>query len=207
MSAPAKSHAGLVVHRPGTPLARRNETSVFGFWVFMMSDLVLFALIFATFAVMSRSYADGPRPEDFLELRGPFLGTMALLLSSMTYGFVSIELKHGRRRRHVAAWLIVTALLGAGFLYLEGDEFVRLAGEGVVPQKSAYLSAYFVLVGTHGLHVLGGVVWALVMLLQLALWGVDDLVSSRLVRLGIYWHLLDIVWIGIFSVVYLPGVM
>ncbi|HKB59222.1 MAG TPA: cytochrome o ubiquinol oxidase subunit III [Gallionellaceae bacterium] len=182
-----------------------GATKAFGFWIYLMSDLVLFAALFATYAVLSRSYADGPAGRDLFHLPRVFVETMLLLTSSAGYGMVMLAVRAGRARVALF-WLALTFLLGAGFILMEAAEFhaMILAGDG--PDRSAFLSAFFTLVGTHGTHVSFGLVWMAVMMLQVASKGLTAAVRTRLLCLGMFWHFLDIVWIGVFSVVYLLGV-
>ena len=178
----------------------------FGFWIYLMTDLVLFASLFVTFAVLSRSYAGGPDGRALFDLPHVFIETMLLLFSSASYGMVMLALHRGGRGA-VLGWLVVTFLLGLGFIAMELHEFhtMILAGHG--PQHSAFLSAFFTLVGTHGTHVSFGLVWMLVMTVQVATKGLSTPVRARLLCLSMFWHFLDIVWIGVFTLVYLMGVI
>jgi len=178
-----------------------------GFWLFMMSDLILFGLFFATYATMlgPMSYAHGPTPKDLFELPGAALETAALLTSTLTFGFASLAVKYDLGRGRVLGWLGVTLALGLVFLGLEVSEFAKMFAEGAVPQRSGFLSSFFGLVPLHGLHVTAGSVWLVIMMIQIGLQGVTDTVKSRLMRLALFWHFLDIIWIGIFSIVYLGG--
>ena len=178
----------------------------FGFWIYLMTDLVLFASIFATFAVLSHNYAGGPTGKDLFDLRYLFVETMALLFSSATYGLAVLALQNDRQA-WVLAWLVVTFLLGLVFIGMEINEFYSLILDGNGPQRSAFLSAFFTLVGTHGTHVTCGLIWMAVMMGQVAAKGLTTPVRSRLVRLSMFWHFLDIVWIGVFTIVYLMGVL
>jgi len=178
----------------------------FGFWIYLMTDLVLFASIFATFAVLSRSYAGGPTGKELFNLRYLFVETMFLLFSSATYGLAVLAL-HNDRKNRVQVWLVVTFLLGSGFICMEINEFYRMILAGNGPQRSAFLSAFFTLVGTHGSHVTCGLIWMAVMMGQVMIKGLTTPVRSRLMRLSMFWHFLDIVWIGIFTIVYLMGVI
>lgn len=178
----------------------------FGFWVYLMSDAVIFALLFATFAVMFRGMAGGPGPHELFDLTHTFEETTVLLASSTTFGMVSVYAGKGRETPALI-WLGITFLLGATFIVLELQEFAGMIAEGAGPQRSGFLSAFFTLVGTHGLHVTSGLVWIVVMAIQIGFRGLTDPVRSRLYRLGIFWHFLDIIWIGIFSFVYLAGVI
>lgn len=181
------------------------EEIVFGFWVFLMTDLILFGLVFAVFGTMTGSTAGGPGPQDFVDLGSVAAQTALLLASSFTFGLAALSLKYGDGIGRILAWLGVTALLGAGFLALELRDFAHMAAMGAVPSRSGYLSAFWALVGLHGLHVFIGLLWIAVLALQLAVLGPTAKVKTRLVRLGLYWHFLDIVWIGIMSGVFLGG--
>ena len=178
----------------------------FGFWVYLMTDLVLFAAIFATFAVVSRNYADGPTGKDLFDLRYLFVETMLLLISSATCG-LSVLAMHEDRKGFVLICLVVTFLFGFGFVSMEINEFYHMVLEGNGPQRSAFLSAFFTLVGTHGTHVACGLIWMAVMVGQVIIKGLTTPVRSRLMRLSMFWHFLDIVWIGVFTIVYLMGIM
>jgi cytochrome o ubiquinol oxidase subunit 3 len=178
----------------------------FGFWLYLMSDAIIFALLFATYAVMVGNTAGGPAGKTLFSLPNAFAETMMLLFSSITFGFSALAL-HARNKTGVLTWLAVTFVLGLGFVCLEIREFAGLVHAGAGPDRSGFLSSFFTLVGTHGLHVSSGLVWILVLTAQILAKGLSAPVTSRLVRLGLFWHFLDIVWIGIFSVVYLPGVL
>jgi cytochrome o ubiquinol oxidase subunit 3 len=178
----------------------------FGFWLYLMSDAIIFALLFATYAVMAPNTAGGPTGKALFSLPNAFAETMLLLFSSITFGFASLATKSNDRAAALR-WLAVTFLLGLGFVFLEIREFYGLVQAGAPPSRGGFLSAFFTLVGTHGLHVSFGLLWILIMAGQLIAKGLTAPVASRLFRLGLFWHFLDIVWIGIFSVVYLPGVM
>lgn len=182
------------------------EEKALGFWLYMMSDAIIFALLFATYAVMAGNIAEAPSPQSQFSLSHAFGETMLLLTSSLTFGLASLALAAGSRR-FVQAFLAVTFLLGLGFVGMELVEFQGMIAAGAGPDQSGALSSFFVLVGTHGLHVSVGLLWILVMMAQVALKGLSVPVASRLARLGLFWHFLDIIWVGIFSVVYLPGVM
>ncbi|NRF50506.1 cytochrome o ubiquinol oxidase subunit III, partial [Pseudomonas stutzeri] len=181
----------------------KNGT-LLGFWVYVMSDCLIFACLFATYGVLGRNYDGGPTGADLFELPLVALNTSLLLLSSITYGFALLQ----GRKGHVGSllgWLGVTGLLGAGFLGLEIYEFAHLIAEGAGPQRSAFLSAFFTLVGTHGLHVTFGLVWLVVLMVQIGMHGLIIPNKRRLMCLSMFWHFLDVVWIGVFTVVYLMG--
>jgi cytochrome o ubiquinol oxidase subunit 3 len=182
------------------------EMQAFGFWIYLMSDLIIFATLFATFAVLGRNYANGPTGKELFDL--PYLlgETLFLLCSSVTYGLVMLARQDGKKK-WVLMGLAVTFLLGLGFVAMEINEFYGLVAEGFGPDRSAFLSSFFTLVGTHGTHVTFGLIWMAVMLGQVAVKGLTSPVQSRLLRLSMFWHFLDIIWIGIFSIVYLMGVV
>ena len=182
------------------------EQRAFGFWLYLMSDAIIFALLFATYAVMVGNTAGGPAGKSLFSLPNTFAETMTLLVSSITFGFASIAMRAGNKNG-VLVWLFVTFLLGVGFVCLEVREFSGMIQAGAGPDRSGFLSSFFTLVGTHGLHVSSGLIWILVIAAQVHFKGLTDPVTSRMARLGLFWHFLDIVWIGIFSVVYLPGVL
>jgi cytochrome o ubiquinol oxidase subunit III len=178
----------------------------FGFWIYLMSDLIIFSTLFATFVVLGKNFAGGPTGKDLFDL--PYLlgETLFLLLSSVTCGLVMLAVRDGKKKR-VLIGLAVTFLLGLGFVSMEMNEFYGLVAAGHGPDKSAFLSSFFTLVGTHGTHVTFGLIWMAVMIGQVSVKGLTSPVQSRLMRLSMFWHFLDIIWIGIFSIVYLMGVM
>jgi cytochrome o ubiquinol oxidase subunit III len=178
----------------------------FGFWIYMMSDLILFAAIFATFAVLGRNYAGGPTGKELFDLPSLFGETMLLLFSSVTYG-LAISAVHNGKKTLVLLGLTVTFLLGLGFISMEINEFHSMIRGGNGPDRSAFLSAFFTLIGSHGTHVAFGLIWMVVMTGQVFIKGLTGPVRSRLMRLSMFWHFLDIVWIGVFSIVYLLGVI
>lgn len=182
------------------------EIQSFGFWIYLMSDLILFAAIFATFAVVGHNYAGGPTGKDLFDLPYLFAETLLLLLSSATCGFSVLAMRDGRSGR-VMLWLVFTFLLGLGFVCMELAEFHSMIIEGAGPARSAFLSSFFTLVGTHGAHVACGLIWIAVMTVQVAVKGLTVANQSRLIRWSMFWHFLDIVWIGVFTFVYLLGVL
>jgi cytochrome o ubiquinol oxidase subunit 3 len=183
-----------------------SEKQALGFWLYLMSDLVIFAAIFATYAVLVNNTADGPSGKDFFHLPYVLAETMLLLFSSATCGMAMLALHEGRKDR-VLAWFAITFILGLGFIVMEVNEFRHLIHEGHGPERSAFLSAFFTLVGTHGLHVASGLIWMAVMMGQIISKGLTIPVQSRLARLSMFWHFLDIVWVSVFTIVYLLGVM
>lgn len=180
--------------------------TMLGFWIYLMSDCLIFGILFATYAVLGRNYAAGPAPVDLFDIEMILVATFALLFSSITYGFAVLRMEMDDLRGTVL-WLIVTGLFGAGFLYLELLEFTHLWHIGATPMASAFLSSFFILVGTHGLHVLGGSIWLIVLLSQLGLHGLTPENRRRVMCLSLFWHFLDLIWIGVFSLVYLTGVL
>ena len=184
-----------------------NERVVFGFWLYLMTDCILFAALFATFAVMSHQFAGGPSGKDLFEIPGVALETAILLFSSITYGFAMLG-AHKNNKSTTLLWLAVTFVLGASFVVLEIREFSHLIAEGAGPDRSAFLSAFFTLVGTHGLHVSSGLLWMIVMMVQvIRAPELGERELRRLTCLSLFWHFLDIVWIGVFSFVYLGSVI
>ena len=183
-----------------------ESAKIFGFWVYLMSDAVIFALLFATYASMSRNYAGGPTGKELFDLGNAFYETMLLLLSTLTCGLGMLALSKNRKEA-LLPWLVLTFLLGLGFVLLELNEFDSLIRQGAGPDRSGFLSAFFTLVGTHGLHVSIGLIWLLIMILQIEHKGLTVPVSSRLFRFSLFWHFLDLVWVAIFSMVYLLGVL
>ncbi|GAB1579597.1 cytochrome o ubiquinol oxidase subunit III [Bordetella petrii] len=183
-----------------------GSKTVFGFWIYLMSDLLIFSVLFATFAVLSQATAGGPTGRELFDLSFVLVETMLLLVSSFTFGMAMLNMHAGRKGR-VIAWLWITFLFGAGFIAMEVYEFHHLISIGAGPQRSAYLSAFFTLIGTHGLHVTFGLVWIVVMIDMLRRHGLDAVNTRRLSCLSLFWHFLDIVWICVFTFVYLMGAL
>ena len=183
-----------------------DDVTVFGFWIYIMSDCILFASIFATYAVLCHNYAGGPTGKEIFELPYVLTETFLLLFSSVTYGMAMLALTSAKRAQ-VLLWLAITFLFGIGFVGMEIHEFGHLIAEGHGPDKSAFLSAFFTLVGTHGLHVTCGLIWMAFMMFQVARGGLGGSIKRRLTCLSLFWHFLDIVWICVFTVVYLMGVL
>ena len=183
-----------------------REQRALGFWLYLMGDAVIFALLFATYAIMIPGTAGGPTGKQLFNLNNAALETALLLVSSLTFGFASLSVQAGNRKA-VLGWLGVTFVLGAGFIFLELREFAGQIAQGAGPDRSGFLSAFFTLVGTHGVHVSMGLLWIVILGAQVAVKGLTAPVASRLFRLGLFWHFLDIAWVGIFSIVYLPGLL
>ncbi|AJE48045.1 cytochrome o ubiquinol oxidase subunit III [Celeribacter indicus] len=173
-----------------------------GFWIYLMSDCIIFGALFATYAVLGGNYAGGPAPKDLFEAGFVAVETALLLASSITFGLAMLAADKGKRETTLK-WLAVTGLLGAGFIGMELYEFNHLIHIGAGPDRSAFLSAFFALVGTHGLHVTGGLIWLMTLMVQLAQRGLTTENMRRLGTLSMFWHFLDLVWIGVFSFVYL----
>ena len=200
-------HPGLNIGGFDEPTHRQAESAVFGFWIFLMSDAVVFALLFATYGVMLPATVGAPAPADVYELKPAFIETMLLLTSSFTFGMASIAMKHDAPRSRLLGWMGVTLILGSAFLAMEYRDFRAMFGEGAYPTRSGYLSSFFALVPLHGLHVAFGALWIVVMMAQVLTYGTDARVKINILRLGLFWHFLDIIWIAIFSVVYLQGLI
>jgi cytochrome o ubiquinol oxidase subunit 3 len=183
-----------------------QQGTLLGFWIYLMSDCLLFAVLFATYAVLGHSYAAGPSGSDLFDLPVVAANTALLLFSSITYGMAMIAMQAGKKT-HVLIWLAITGLFGLGFLTLELTEFAHLIHEGAGPQRSAFLSAFFTLVGTHGLHVTFGTIWLVTLMVQVGRGGLTSANKRRLTCLSMFWHFLDVVWIGVFTFVYLMGTL
>jgi cytochrome o ubiquinol oxidase subunit III len=180
--------------------------TLLGFWIYLMSDCLVFACLFAVYAVLGRNYAGGPSGAELFDLPVVAVNTGFLLLSSITYGFAMLASQR-RRLQTTLVWLGITGLLGAAFIGLELTEFAHLIHEGAGPQRSAFLTSFFALVGTHGLHVGFGLVWLATLMFQLNRHGLIPENGRRLMCLSMFWHFLDVVWIGVFTFVYLMGVL
>jgi cytochrome o ubiquinol oxidase subunit III len=183
------------------------SNTVLGFWVYLMTDCIIFASLFAVFAVMGQQFAGGPTGQSLFEIQGVALETAILLLSSITFGFGMLAAHKGKTNT-LLAWLGITFLLGVAFIGLEIHEFSVLIAQGAGPDRSAFLSAFFTLVGTHGLHVTVGLIWMAILAVQVI--GNKKLTQrdlTRLTCLSLFWHFLDIVWICVFTFVYLTSVV
>lgn len=181
-----------------------GSTKVLGLWVYLMSDCILFGSLFASYVVLSGAYAGGPTQKDIFELPFVLVETFVLLLSSITYGYAMLAM-HRREPKKVLRWLGLTFLLGAGFIAMEIYEFHHLIAAGHGPHRSAFLSGFFALVGTHGLHVASGLIWMAVVIHQVSRRGLTATNVTRLSCLSLFWHFLDLVWICVFTIVYLFG--
>ena len=195
------------------PLPRASEAGPapkrivvgFGFWVFLLSDIVMFAALFAAYAVLVNATAGGPSGAELFNQTSVAIQTACLLASSYTCGLMSLAIgSRDRFRTYLGA--AVTFVLGAAFLTLELKEFAGMIAHGATPQTSAFLSAFFTLVGCHGLHVAVGLTWLLVMMTQVQIMDFRAAVQRRLLCFSLFWHALDIIWVGLFTLVYLMGV-
>ncbi len=196
-------HADTRTPDPHQDIYSKN---VLGFWIYLMSDCLIFATLFTTFAVLHDQTFGGPSSKDLFSLTTAFIETMILLCSTVTCGFAMISALKSQSK-NVVIWLILTFLLGASFVAMELHEFTHLALEGNSWTRSAFLSSFFTLVGTHGLHVTFGLLWMLVMIIQVSVNGIIIDTFRRLVIFSLFWHFLDLVWIFIFTFVYLMGVI
>jgi cytochrome o ubiquinol oxidase subunit 3 len=181
-------------------------STMLGFWLYLMSDCLLFAMLFAIYGVVGANYAAGPSPKDLFELPLVALNTAMLLFSSITYGFAMLSVQENDKRSSLI-WLGLTGLFGLAFLGIELHEFQSLIHEGATPQRSAFLSAFFTLVGTHGLHVTFGLIWLGTLMAQVGKHGLIPANKRRLMCLSLFWHFLDVIWIGVFTFVYLLGML
>ncbi|CAN7554712.1 cytochrome bo(3) ubiquinol oxidase subunit 3 [Brucella sp. NBRC 12952] len=183
-----------------------ENSTMLGFWLYLMSDCLIFAVLFATYGVLGRNYAAGPAPADLFDLNLVAINTAMLLLSSITYGFAMLQMQRDEKTATLF-WLAITGIFGAIFLAIEVYEFSHLIREGAGPGRSAFLSSFFTLVGTHGLHVTFGIIWLITLMLQVTRHGLIVENRRRLMCLSMFWHFLDVIWIGVFSFVYLLGVL
>lgn len=181
-----------------------DDKHVFGFWVYLMTDLVIFAVLFAAYAVLQSNTFGGPTAQTLFSLPTALADTLILLTSSFTCGLAMLAAER-KKANQTIAWLAVTFVLGATFLALELSEFSRFVGMGASWQTSAFLSSFFTLVGTHGLHISVGLLWILVAIVQIKMRGLTPSITSKISRFALFWHFLDIVWIFIFTMVYLLG--
>jgi cytochrome o ubiquinol oxidase subunit 3 len=188
----------------GTGPAQKRIIVGYGFWIFLLSDIVVFSCFFAAFAVQRGATAGGPTISEIVDLKRVAFETAALLLSSYTC-MLSFAATNARNRIWTEIWLVVTGLLGLAFVLLELQEFLELAGRGMTPTRSGMLTSFFGLVGLHGAHVTAGGLWLATMMAQVWVKGFRREIVHRLICFNLFWHALDIVWIGIFTIVYLMG--
>jgi cytochrome aa3-600 menaquinol oxidase subunit 3 len=180
----------------------QNRMNILGFWIFLGAEIILFGTLFAMYGVLNTHYAGGPTPKDLFDIKGIMIETILLLTSSFTCGLAIYEMRRNNRRG-LLLWFIITLLLGAGFVFMEITEFVNYVHEGATMQTSAFLSSFFVLLGTHGLHVSMGIGWAIMVIIQILKRGLTPVTARKTYIIGLYWHFLDVVWIFIFTFVYL----
>ena len=195
-----------VYHPAAEPRHPEGYSTPLGFWIYLMSDCLIFSTLFATYAVLGHRTGGGPGAKELFERPLIAVNTAMLLLSSITYGFAVLQMQQGKVKG-VQLWLAITGLFGLAFLGIELYEFHHLIEIGATPQRSAFLSSFFTLVGTHGLHVTFGIVWLLVLMVQLGKHGLIAANKRRVMCLSMFWHFLDVVWIGVFTIVYLMGVL
>ena len=190
--------------RGGGGPASKRVVVAYGFWIFILSDMVMFSALFAAYAVLRDNTAGGPTGAELFDLRKVFIETMCLLVSSYTCGLGALSAE----RRQPARFLIFSALtfaLGAAFLFIEVSEFAGMVEKGAGPSRSGFLSSFFTMVGTHGLHVTAGLIWLIYLVAQVIAKGLQAAVLRRLLCWSLFWHALDIVWVGVFTLVYLMG--
>ena len=202
--APAAVPIELARGRGGGGPAPKRVVVAYGFWIFILSDIVMFSALFAAFAVLRGNTAGGPTGAELFNLRNVFIETMCLLFSSYTCGLGALSAE----RRQLGRFLIFAAftfVLGAAFLYIEATEFARMVEKGAGPSRSGFLSAFFTLVGMHGVHVTSGLIALVYLLAQVIANGLRAAVLRRLLCWSLFWHALDIVWVGVFTLVYLMG--
>lgn len=204
-----KLHPGLNLGPAHGVAHEGSEAVLFGFWIFLMSDLIIFGILFATYAASTgpMAIAGGPGPTDLFDLVSVGIQTTFLLASSLTCGMAILAMKYGENVSRVKMWLVVTALLGAGFLTFELRDFASMMAHQGTPMRSAWLSSLYALVGLHGLHITMGLLWILTMLALIQVQRLSNKVKTRLLMFSLYWHFLDVIWIGIFSVVFLAGLV
>ncbi|WP_010216300.1 cytochrome o ubiquinol oxidase subunit III [Sphingomonas sp. PAMC 26621] len=193
-------------HLAEEPHHAEGSSTMLGFWLYLMSDCLIFAMLFATYGVLGTSYAGGPGPKQLFELPLVAVNTSMLLFSSITYGFAMLSMVN-KKVGATQAWLAVTAAFGIAFISIELYEFANLIHEGATPQRSAFLSSFFTLVATHGLHVTFGLVWLFTLMVQIQVKGLIPANQRRLMCLSLFWHFLDVIWIGVFTFVYLMGML
>ncbi|MEK5378920.1 MAG: cytochrome aa3 quinol oxidase subunit III [Niallia sp.] len=187
------------------PLEYQTEQSrlnILGFWIFLGAEVVLFATLFAAYGSLKDNFAGGPTPAELFKLKDVMIETLLLLTSSFTCG-IAIWYMRRQNLKGLLTWLIITLALGAGFVFVEVNEFIHYVHEGATMQTSAFLSSFFVLLGTHGLHVSLGIGWAILIIIQLIKHGLTPTTARKTFIISLYWHFLDVVWIFIFTFVYL----
>jgi cytochrome o ubiquinol oxidase subunit 3 len=204
-TATIEAAANRRAHQQDSGPAPTRIVVAYGFWIFILSDIVMFSALFAAYAVLSGNTAGGPTGAQLFNLRNVFILTMCLLVSSYTCGLGVLSAEHRRQERFMVL-AAITFVLGAAFVFLEISEFAVMIGKGAGPSRSAFLSAFFTLVGMHGSHVTAGLIWLVYMMAQVNAKGLRPAVLRRLLCFSLFWHALDIVWIGVMTLVYLMGV-
>ena len=187
----------------GGPASKRIVVA-YGFWIFILSDIVMFSGLFAAYAVLAGNTAGGPTGRELFNLRNVFIETMCLLFSSYTCGLGALSAERRQPARFLA-FAALTFVLGAAFLAIEATEFASMVAKGAGPSRSGFLTGFFTLVGTHGVHVTGGLIWLIYLVAQVIVKGLRAAVLRRLLCWSLFWHALDIVWVGVFTLVYLMG--
>jgi cytochrome o ubiquinol oxidase subunit 3 len=200
-----EAHHGSAAVRDWSGPASKRIVTGYGFWIFILSDIVMFSALFATYAVLVDETAGGPSGYDLFDLRNVAMETALLLASSFACGLASIA-ADTRNTTWFQLAMAVTCVLGLGFLFLEAQEFASLVTRGAGPTRSAFLSAFFTLVGCHGLHVSAGILWLLTMMAQVFTKGFRSDIQRRILCFALFWHALDIIWIAVFTIVYLLGI-
>jgi|SRR6185369_4162476 len=191
-------------HGDGGPASKRIVVG-YGFWIFLLSDIVMFSCFFASYAVLRDATAGGPSGKELFDLRSVAIETACLLVSSFTCGMASLAVIERHAGKFYGA-MSVTFVLGAAFVFIELREFATMIASGAAPTRSAFLSAFFTLVGCHGAHVSAGLLWLLTMMAQIFAKGFREDILRRFLCFSLFWHALDIIWVAIFTVVYLMGV-
>jgi cytochrome o ubiquinol oxidase subunit III len=199
-----EAHHGSVASLEWSGPASKRVVTGYGFWIFILSDMVMFSALFATYAVLLGQTAGGPSGRELFDLRNVAIETALLLASSFSCGLASIA-ADTRKQKWFQLAMAVTCAFGLGFLSLEVGEFASLVARGAGPTRSAFLSAFFTLVGSHGLHVSAGILWLLTMMAQVFAKGFRADIQRRILCFALFWHALDIIWIAVFTVVYLIG--
>ena len=184
----------------------QNRMNILGFWVFLGAEIILFSTLFGVYGVLNQRYAGGPTHKDLIEINSVMIQTILLLTSSFTMGLAIFEMRRNNLKALIS-WFVITLLLGGGFLFMEIHEFISYVHEGATMQTSAFLSSLFVLLGTHGAHVTLGIGWATMVIIQLARRGLTPTTARKTFIIGLYWHFLDVIWIFIFTFVYLKGLV
>lgn len=198
-------HAGIE-ERPLEHQDANQSVKILGFWLFLATDMLLFGCLFATYLVLRTHTDGGPTAQQIFDIPGFAAETFLLLTSSFTGGLATLGMRNGSKKQTVL-WLVITMLLGLGFIGFEVNEFITNVARGATMQRSAFLSAFYTLVGTHGSHVSIGIVWMFLTMVQVARRGITHVTARKVFVVNLYWHFLDVVWVFIFTVVYLSGVV